>query len=146
MPHLSYKEFKNKFGDLGITEWVKYNWIGWSQDKTGYYLRKHLSETAEIAFDDIDVVDLGTLEWEYQSEYSRFKAPLPELRIANIRTLDFNCLLYNTSYAPSISEVADKSVYNGSNDAVIYIHDSSYTNATIFKSAMSGVLLAYLIS
>jgi len=25
--HLSYTEFKNRFGDLGITEWTKYNWL-----------------------------------------------------------------------------------------------------------------------
>ena len=25
--HLSYEEFKNIFGDLGITEWTKYNWL-----------------------------------------------------------------------------------------------------------------------
>ena len=25
--HLSYSEFKARFGDLGVTEWVKYNWL-----------------------------------------------------------------------------------------------------------------------
>lgn len=25
--HLSYEEFKNIFGDLGVTEWTKYNWL-----------------------------------------------------------------------------------------------------------------------
>lgn len=28
MKHLSYKDFKAQFGDLGLTKWVKYNWLG----------------------------------------------------------------------------------------------------------------------
>lgn len=26
--HLSYKQFKDIFGDLGLTKWVKFNWLG----------------------------------------------------------------------------------------------------------------------
>ena len=88
-------------------------------------------------------VDLGSLNWEYDSTYSRFKASLPLIKIAPIRTLYFICSLYITSKAASVSEVADKSVYNGNNEAFIYIHDSSYTDAAVFKSAMSGVMLYY---
>ena len=73
MAHLSYNEFKDKFGDLGITEWVKYNWIGWSEEKTALYLRKHLTEIAEIDFEDTASVDLGTLEWTYDSGYTQHK-------------------------------------------------------------------------
>ena len=72
MAHLSYNEFKDKFGDLGITEWVKYNWIGWSSEKTALYLRKHLAEIAEIDFEDTASVDLGTLTWTYDNGNKRF--------------------------------------------------------------------------
>lgn len=29
MKHLSYRQFKDIFGDLGLTNWVRFNWLGW---------------------------------------------------------------------------------------------------------------------
>lgn len=42
--HLSYRQFEDFFGDLGLTAWVKFNWL------------------AEVP-DGYDKVDLSTLNW-----------------------------------------------------------------------------------
>lgn len=142
MPHLSYKEFKNKFGDLGITEWVKYNWIGWSSDKVAYYLRLHLSEIAEIDFDDTGVVDLGTLDWEYYGSGATAYLQT-QINPLGVRNSYITTLTYTNSPITSTTET-DKLMYFYGD--VFRIKDSDYTNATTFKTAMSGVLLAYELS
>lgn len=30
--HLSYEQFKEQFGDLGVTAWVKYNYTSWTPE------------------------------------------------------------------------------------------------------------------
>ena len=92
------------------------------------------------------VVDMGTLNWQYngvQGQYDRFSAQLSDM----ISTTDYqNEVLkcskyYMFSPAPVGSKNINKTIdhYNGS----IYVLDSAYNDATTFKTAMSGVYLVY---
>lgn len=49
--HLSYDEFKNIFGDLGVTEWTKYNWLD-----NNFNLPSNLVRVEYIEFDGTQVV------------------------------------------------------------------------------------------
>ena len=89
------------------------------------------------------IVDLGTLTWTYQSANTRFYATISDMPLAPVRTLTFPNPLYMSLIGGSISSTTDMVVYNGGNERRIYIHNLSYTNASDFKSAMSGVYLLY---
>jgi len=52
--HLSYNEFKNIFGDLGITEWTKYNWLD-----NNFNLPSNLCRVEYIEFTGEQWLDTG---------------------------------------------------------------------------------------
>lgn len=84
-------------------------------------------------------IDLGTLDWVYaNSEFSTTNAP--------------SGIKLNMGYAPS--GICSKYVITNwqadgdkilffANNGRVYVHDSAYTDAATFKSAMSGVMLVY---
>lgn len=83
------------------------------------------------------VVDLGTLSWTYYE-------PLQRMYSLNLRSIISNgskwrafCGLY-----PYSSSGQDKTLLVGT-DGTVYIYDSSYTDTTAFKTAMSGIMLIY---
>ncbi len=90
------------------------------------------------------VVDLGTLNWTYSNNNGAWPN---YLFFANLSTLKNNskevkCINYVTFDGNiSTSLFGDKCIGTSSN--YIYVHDSSYTDAPTFKSAMSGVYLVY---
>ena len=138
MAHLSYNEFKDKFGNLGITEWVKYNWIGWSQDKTGEMLRRHLSDIAEIDYDDTAVVDLGALNWLRQNAYGKYEFFTFDISNIKNNTQNILCILYTIGIRNNLQN-NQMSLSGGT----FVIRNDEYTDTSQFKQAMSGVLLAY---
>lgn len=90
-------------------------------------------------------VDSSTLDWSYQTENTRFIASIPSdmkqtagTRVANIMYL----YGYKTiSDGSDIGSISNKSIYISNN--MLVIHDSAYTDASAFKSAMQGKYLYY---
>ena len=99
--------------------------------------------TPTKAITRIGFVDLGALEWTYQSANTRFYATISDMPLAPVRTLTFPNPLYESLIGGSISSTTNMAVYNGGNEKRIYIHNLSYTNASDFKTAMNGVYLYY---
>lgn len=86
------------------------------------------------------IVDLGTLTWKYQSTLGVFYVDN-----VNVKAVG-SCLCPKyVSVAPSNPQ-PDKSITLGGNGWFtndIAVVDSAYTDATAFKTAMSGVMLVY---
>jgi len=90
-------------------------------------------------------INLGTLEWTYDSGSSQFYASMP----SNARAVVANggkgvCAKYTVVNASSLS---NKSITycNSSfgNSKTVYVKDSAYSDATTFTSAMDGIILVY---
>lgn len=91
-------------------------------------------------------VDLGSLNYVYQSDFNRFVAHIPDKIIPSSNTewtRGLYCSIYKPSASPITSSGEDMTItgYNGVND--IFINNFSYTDATTFKNAMKGVYLYY---
>lgn len=96
-----------------------------------------LDATTGVLTVDSAMVDLGTLSWIYRSNLGGFSAPLTPLGKDR-----FNAICSAYPYGGAHSDLQDKMcgyVYN--NQA--FVKDSDYTDATTFKTAMSGVQLVY---
>lgn len=108
----------------------------------GGTLRQLLAVSKSIDFANTDFIDLSELSWFYDSTNTRFvvvfteaKEPANRDTVANVICTKYKEIANNQ--ASSLTKV----VYlDGGN---LYIKDSSYTDATAFKNAMKGVLLAY---
>lgn len=107
----------------------------------------HDELTPAKSFTRIGVVDLGTLTWSYLSGETalRFFATLPSdavnvdaTAVANAITSKYPAGSWN-SVAPNVS--ANKMFALTS--TYITIRDTSYTDATVFKNSLSGVMLYY---
>ena len=96
-----------------------------------------------------DIVDLGTLTWEYISDNAYFRAtlsngaiPVPGGKATAL------CSKYIIVTVSSLANwTTDKSILfaatNISSTSRIAVKDSAYTDAAVFKTAMSGVYLVY---
>lgn len=86
-------------------------------------------------------VDLGTLNYTYT-----YKEGIPSRFRTTLTNGKYGINLYCTQYKTTQAKEEDKTIYfadsyYGTNALIIW--DSSYTDATTFKTAMSGVYLAY---
>ena len=91
------------------------------------------------------VVDLGTLNWTYVSAGTRFSAELPKIKtVANNDTkANIVCPLYVTGTPNDTWNSKDKVISANISSHTILVRDTAYTDATTFKSAMSGVMAVY---
>lgn len=88
-------------------------------------------------------IDLGSLDWTYDNVNSRFQTVIGTVKQGSVRTTEFVCNDFTViDDGRPIAQVPDKSVYNGSG-SYVYIHDSDYTNPSTFKTAVSGMYLAF---
>ena len=110
----------------------------------GGTLRQCLCVKESLDFDNTNVVDLGTRNWMYRSADGVFTLSNDFLADAPNTTFKILCTKYQTNNV-SAGNMSDKqiSARPNYNDKDITVKDSSYTNATDFKNAMKGVLLAY---
>ena len=84
--------------------------------------------------------NLGDSTWEYNG--TRFKASITG--ITNKESRDKGICSNYTVFLGSVSDAPDKSiVFGAGSDIGIYIKDSSYSDASTFKTAMNGVQLVY---
>lgn len=91
------------------------------------------------------IVDLGSLTWSYSgvvfasSQITNYLAP----------SNDLICSCYPTvSYNVTSANMPDESLksYGAIGNNIIYIKDTTYTDAATFRSAMSGVQLVYRLA
>ena len=85
------------------------------------------------------VVDLGTLTWTANN--SRFNTNNAKSDAKKGNHASCVCPIY-VADTGSATRTTDKAV-SFANNGYIYVYDTSYTDATAFKSAMSGVMLVY---
>ena len=91
------------------------------------------------------IVDLGTLDWTYQSDVQRFySANLQNVIKAASNSLKANIITskYLTVDANSCNSSNDKTCAVSASKNIL-ICDLSYSDATLFKSALDGVYLVY---
>ena len=94
-------------------------------------------------------VDLGSLTWTYDSQYTRFKSQnnLPYLsQVPALRTIPIMCSCYmEISNGRPLSQVPNYSIYAGGENRAAYVHDNRYTDPNDFKTAVSGQYVVYPI-
>lgn len=91
-------------------------------------------------------VDLGSLDWIYETELNRFAALLPgKFKPSNQKewTRGLYCVLYEANPSPIVDDKVNMTISGYSDDEHLYLHNFSYTDATTFKNAMQGVYLYY---
>ena len=95
------------------------------------------------------LVDLGTLDWQYNSTYQIFLTTISGIKtgLSQIGYLML-CQKYTTVINPGLGYIADKSIGTNSSGGVstdrIWVQDTALgTDAQTFKTAMSGVYLLY---
>lgn len=89
------------------------------------------------------IVDLGTLTWQAGTDSigQYFQSVLSNAKVITSGVANILCAKYVTT---SSSSVADKQIAQGTGSGkALYIHDTAYTSASDFKTAMSGVMLIY---
>lgn len=89
---------------------------------------------------DLGLVDLGSLDWRYNSAEDGKIFYATDL-VGKINGADFVCDIYTNSGYTAYVNMADMSAQLRTNSIVV--KNLSYTDATSFKNAMKGVLLAY---
>ncbi|MBQ1571071.1 MAG: hypothetical protein IIZ78_08115 [Clostridiales bacterium] len=92
------------------------------------------------------IVDLGTLDWIYETTYSRFRST--SITDAKIYSQARVAPLWCSAFQPitdgrPFNQIPDNSVYFADDTSYAYVHDSAYTDSIAFKTAMSGVMLCY---
>ena len=92
------------------------------------------------------IVDLGTLDWYYGD--NMFFAKLTNGNVTDAYLKNLICAKYPTTIADNYNAMGDKELigargYQQANVVTALIKDSAYTDAAIFKTAMSGVYLVY---
>jgi hypothetical protein len=106
--------------------------------------------TEKKAIQRVGVVDLGTLDWAYNSTTKYFetsviadiKNPATNQTVGNIACARYSAnSYYNLYWNIDRSLGIDKAI--SVNSSKIQICDLSYSDAAAFKAAMSGVMLAY---
>lgn len=91
-------------------------------------------------------VDMGTLSWALVAsgtDYT-YQAPVSNMYVptdSSGRTGGFVCSKYSPSKVVDFTRLDDKAMIR--HNAYSYVRDSAYTDATSFKTAMSGVMLYY---
>lgn len=91
------------------------------------------------------VVDLGTLSW-YKSDNGRMFSPAQNYikKPADAQTLaNILCPAYTTDTDSNVRQLVHNKAIAIGGDNAIYVYDSDYTDPATFKTAMSGVILAY---
>ena len=98
----------------------------------------------------VGTVDLGTINWVYESGNARFysASTIDDMAVKpygqNIYP-NIVCSKYSAVPTYNLDQHQDKAISTNNSQATprIFVADSSYTNATAFKTAMSGVILNY---
>ena len=89
------------------------------------------------------IVDLSTLSWTYQSNYTRFFTKGIEDLIKSMAASDTPNLICSKYYiAHAFTGAVNKQIYVGTSGS-LFIKDYDYTTEEAFTAALSGVYLVY---
>ena len=131
------------------TAYVPYNGYQVTVNLGGTYYSGVLDVVTGVFVFDTASVDLGTLTWTYQSNYPRFRADAPsgiKFPSSSAEIADVICECYKT-VTMVITQSRDSSIGIGPAEyPYIYAHDTRYTDANAYKTAMSGVKLVYKLA
>lgn len=101
--------------------------------------------TGELTIDRASV-DMGSLEWSYNSTYQRFGAVISDMKPAEANGTPLEGLICS-AYATGSANNTSNSSYNGyigvSTTRTLYARNENYTDATAFTSAVSGQTVVY---
>lgn len=125
MSHITYNEFKNRFGDLGITKYTKAMWL-------------------EAGCEEIGVIDLGDVtNWTYYANYKGFYTTTLQdtLKGSSAYTYDYGFV----SDASFDSSVADDHHFTINVNGMLKIRSYDITNPSDFKAYLKGKKLLYKI-
>ena len=127
---------KDDLTDPTVTRTVT---ISFGQDVYGGVLNVSTGELTIL----YALIDMGDMTWTYQSANTRFVSSdiqsLSKYPSSNDNPSNIMCSNYaNNSYR----DYTDKQIAQ-SNTGNVFIKDSTYTDATTFKTAMDGVQLVY---
>lgn len=95
---------------------------------------------------NMGIVDLGDCDWSYSATYKRFSCRIDSLKyvgasvVPNIISEGYKTVSANV-FDNSMSTTGILSVDNTTN--ILYVRDLSYTDATAFGSAVSGIHLVF---
>ncbi len=96
---------------------------------------------------EMSVIDLGDLTWTYNPTYARFESSgIADMKKGDSRTMRLYSSCYESLWHEESFNIDWNSViYNGTNDNVanVCVHDHRYTDATAFKTAVTGQMFAY---
>lgn len=103
---------------------------------------------SQKAIKRIGAVDMGTLDWLYNSvaSHERFQAIVDGIKLVSPTSVKGNlvCSKYTTASADDVYiHAADKTVAVLNSGNQLWVYDTAYTDAAAFKAAMSGVMLYY---
>lgn len=151
--HYSIKPISPTYEDKGLAVYQNSIYFYWENESdtskikqilSGIYFYYLLEDSTDK--NGYENVDLGTLSWEYQIEYPRFRAVFSQGKrwanagsnIANIKCNGYNETFMNGTQKNDMTIALGAKGYD-----FLYIHDSRYTDAAAFKAAMQGVILYY---
>ena len=117
-----------------------------TKDALGGTLRQLLSTNESLDFDNTAYVDLGDLNWSYGTSLGtggKFSVFFANAKSHSTSSTNAKIVstLYKTNNWDAVYSGADMSV--ALDGQTLRITNSNYTDATTFKNAMKGVLLAY---
>ena len=112
------------------------------QNAVGGTLRQCLCVKETLSFDETDYVDLGTLTWTRHSGTGIFFAEISNKVGGNQKIM---CSKYDYESVADWADLSDKHITANTSPLSknIYINDTTYNDATTFKAAMKGILIAY---
>lgn len=91
----------------------------------------------------VQSVDLGTLIWGRSEEYNCWQAEMPmNYKFGSLNSAYVNCSKYLHLEQLEFVKGDDKTI-SGNSSSIIFIRDSSYSDASAFKTALNGVMLNY---
>ena len=91
----------------------------------------------------LGIVDLGSLNWTYDSANQRFYGYPSNIKTGSARTIPMYCNLYQTKMNGEYYDINWNMVCYKGGGAEVYFHNHTYNNAIDFKNAMNGILLFY---
>lgn len=90
----------------------------------------------------LEPINLGNLVWSiYNAESHIFRAEVSGRAYSSVRTNLIVSKNYVAEQVSSVSSLSDKCITGSNNDNNIYIRDTAYSDADVFKTAMNGVYL-----
>lgn len=139
----NYPTYTNLFISVSTTAtaYEPYNGTSYTTDLGRTVYGGTLDVVSGVLTVDRAIVDLGTLNWVYDSTNAFFKHNLTASKPGE----PLLCSMYGYGGYKGDGQMstAEIGIYNINTNTYIKVKDTSYTDAAVFKTAMNGVQLCY---